>query len=58
MRSIFQAQGALKELARLLPDKAEKILKEDETETIPLEQLQEGDFVLVRPVLPFRQTAL
>lgn len=49
MRSIFQAQGALKELAKLLPDKAERILKEDQTETIPLEQLQEGDLVLVRP---------
>lgn len=49
MRSIFQAQGALKELARLLPDKAERVLNQDQTETIPLEQLQEGDLVLVRP---------
>ena len=49
MRSIFQAKGALKELARLLPDKVERILNGDQTETIPLEQLQEGDLILVRP---------
>ncbi|SDB33036.1 Cu2+-exporting ATPase [Desulfonatronum thiosulfatophilum] len=49
MRSITQAQGSLKELAKLLPDKAERILEGDRTEEVPVDQLQEGDLVLIRP---------
>ena len=49
MRSIFQAQGALKELAKLLPDMAERILEGDRTEEVPVDQLREGDRVMVRP---------
>ena len=49
MRSIFQAQGALKELAKLLPDTAERLLGGDRTEEVPVDQLQEGDIVLIRP---------
>jgi P-type Cu2+ transporter len=48
MRSISQAQGALKELARLLPDTAERITGE-RTETVRVADLREGDLVLVRP---------
>src|SRR5262245_38696927 len=48
MRSISQAQGALKELARLLPDLAEKIVG-DRTETVPIHELGVGDLVLIRP---------
>jgi Cu2+-exporting ATPase len=48
MRSIAQAQGALKELARLLPDTALRIVGE-RTEIIPIADLHEGDLVLVRP---------
>ena len=48
MRSISQAQGALKELARLLPDKAVRIVG-DRTEEIKASDLREGDLVLVRP---------
>ncbi|MGH7309484.1 MAG: copper-translocating P-type ATPase [Candidatus Rokuibacteriota bacterium] len=48
MRSISQAQGALKELAKLLPDTAVRILGE-RTETVPVSDLREGDLVLVRP---------
>ena len=48
MRSISQAQGALKELARLLPDTALRIVGE-RTETVPVVELREGDLVLVRP---------
>jgi P-type Cu2+ transporter len=48
MRSIAQAQGALKELARLLPDTALRIVGE-RTETVPVADLHEGDLVLVRP---------
>ncbi|MEX2465524.1 MAG: heavy metal translocating P-type ATPase, partial [Gemmatimonadota bacterium] len=48
MRSISQAQGALKELAKLLPDTATRITDEGE-ETVPVDELGEGDVVLVRP---------
>ena len=49
MRSVGQAQGALKELAKLLPDEAERILEDGQTETISVHDLAEGDRVLVRP---------
>ena len=48
MRSISQAQGALKELAKLLPDSAERIVGE-RTETVLVSDLRQGDVVLVRP---------
>src|SRR5262245_8908771 len=48
MRSIFQAQGALKELAKLLPDTAVR-LKGDQAEEIPVSDLREADLVLIRP---------
>jgi Cu2+-exporting ATPase len=49
MRSIRQASGALNELARLMPDTAERILPDGSTETVTLNQLQNDDLVLVRP---------
>jgi Cu2+-exporting ATPase len=49
MRSISQAQGALKELARLLPDTAERVAAEGRIETVRVADLREGDLVLVRP---------
>ena len=48
MRSIFQAQGALKELAKLVPDTAVRLVG-DKTEEIPVADLREGDVILVRP---------
>jgi Cu2+-exporting ATPase len=48
MRSISQAQGALKELAKLLPDMAVRVVGE-RTEEVPASDLREGDIVLVRP---------
>lgn len=48
MRSISQAQGALKELARLLPDTAVRIVGE-RTEEVMVTDLRPGDLVLVRP---------
>jgi Cu2+-exporting ATPase len=48
MRSIMQAQGALKELAKLLPSTATRVIS-DRTEDVPIEELREGDLVLVRP---------
>ncbi len=49
MRSIFQAQGALKELARLLPDKALRLLDGDRVEEIAVDRLNVGDLLLIRP---------
>jgi Cu2+-exporting ATPase len=48
MRSIAQAQGALRELAKLLPDTADRIVGEH-TETVTIANLRLGDLVLVRP---------
>jgi len=48
MRSISQAQGALGELAKLLPNSAVRLRGQD-TEEIPVGELREGDLVLVRP---------
>jgi len=49
MRSVRQASGALNELARLMPDTAERILPDGETEEVAVSALQNGDLVLVRP---------
>jgi Cu2+-exporting ATPase len=48
MRSISQAQGAVKELAKLLPDTAQRI-SGDRIEDVPVSSPREGDLVLVRP---------
>jgi len=48
MRSINQAQGALKELAKLLPDTATRVMGGRE-EHVPVSELRGGDIVLVRP---------
>ena len=48
MRSISQAQGALDELAKLLPDEATRVVG-DRPERVPIEDLEDGDIVLVRP---------
>ncbi len=48
MRSITQAQGALKELAKLLPDLATRV-DGDELHDVPIIDLRDGDIVLIRP---------
>src|SRR5262249_51488847 len=48
MRSISQAQGALRELAKLLPDTAVRLVG-DHMETVALSDLRVSDIVLVRP---------
>ena len=48
MRSIFQASGALKELAKLLPSAAQRIVGE-RVEDVPISALREHDLVLIRP---------
>ncbi|MDL1916419.1 heavy metal translocating P-type ATPase, partial [Anaerolineae bacterium CFX4] len=49
LRSVGQAQGALKELAKLLPDTAERILPSGQIETVAAADLRAGDRVLIRP---------
>jgi Cu2+-exporting ATPase len=49
MRSVRQASGALQELARLMPDTAERIRPDGNTEQVRIEELRAGDTVLVRP---------
>ena len=49
MRSVRQASGALDELAKLMPDTAERTLTGDRTEIVPVAALKPGDIVLVRP---------
>ena len=49
MRSVRQASGALQELAKLMPDTAERILPDGAVEQVPTSQLKPGDLILVRP---------
>jgi Cu2+-exporting ATPase len=48
MRSISQASGALRELARLLPSTAQRLVGET-IEEVQISALREGDLVLIRP---------
>ena len=48
MRSISRASGALRELARLLPNTAQRIAG-DRLEDVPIAELRAADLVLVRP---------
>jgi len=48
MRSVSQAQGALRALAKLLPDTAVRVVG-DRTEEVAINQLRNGDLLLVRP---------
>ena len=52
MRSISQAQGALGELAKLLPNAATRLVGQgssERSEDVPIGALRDGDIVLVRP---------
>ena len=49
MRSVRQASSSLNELAKLMPDEAERLNDDGSTETVPVSALSEGDRVLVRP---------
>jgi len=49
MRSVRQASGALNELARLMPDTAERIQQDDNVETVSVSALRNGDTLLIRP---------
>ncbi|MEM0203801.1 MAG: heavy metal translocating P-type ATPase [Archaeoglobaceae archaeon] len=49
IRSVRQASGALSELAKLMPDTAERLLPDGRVEIVPTSALRIGDLVLVRP---------
>ena len=49
MRSVMSASRALEELAELMPGEAHRINEEGDTEDIPLQELQKGDRLLVKP---------
>jgi Cu2+-exporting ATPase len=49
MRSISQASGALRELAKLLPDTATRLGEDGGEVRVPVSDLREGDVVLLRP---------
>ena len=49
MRAVGRAQGALAALAELMPDDAERVMDDGDTETVEVTQLAVGDVVLVRP---------
>jgi len=52
MRSISQAQGALGELAKLLPNTATRVIggvDGQQTEDVPIGEVREGDVLLMRP---------
>lgn len=48
MASIENAQGALKELAKLLPDEAE-LVNNGKSKTVAVSELKAGDTILIRP---------
>lgn len=48
MASVESAQGALNELAKLLPDEAEVVMN-GKSRTVPIGELRAGDIILVRP---------
>ncbi|KKU91791.1 MAG: Cation transporting ATPase, E1-E2 family [Candidatus Jorgensenbacteria bacterium GW2011_GWA1_48_11] len=48
MKAVQGAQGALKELSKLLPDKAE-IIRDGQNVVVNLSELKTGDIVVVRP---------
>ncbi|MHB9106880.1 MAG: heavy metal translocating P-type ATPase [Armatimonadota bacterium] len=48
MRSLRGATGALRELIKLIPPSANRLV-DDRTETVPTEQVHTGDLLLVRP---------
>ena len=49
MRSVRQASGALNELAKLMPDTAERVQSDGGVESVPVDRLKANDVVLVRP---------
>ncbi len=49
MKSVMGASRALEELAKLMPSDAHKVMSDGSTKDVPLEELEPGDKVLVKP---------
>ena len=49
MRSVLSASAALEELAELLPNEAHRVNDDGSTEDVPLDELRQGDKVLIKP---------
>ncbi|MEX2464049.1 MAG: copper-translocating P-type ATPase, partial [Balneolaceae bacterium] len=49
MRSVMSASAALEKLAELLPGEAHRVKEDGSTEDIPVEELQIGDHILIKP---------
>lgn len=49
MKSVMSASSALEELAELLPGEAHRVKEDGSTEEVPVEELQQGDKVLIKP---------
>jgi len=49
MRSVRQASGALNELAKRMPDTAERVTEDDQIEEVSVTELTKDDIVLIRP---------
>ena len=49
MRSVLSASSALEELAELLPGKAHREKEDGSTEDVPVDELEQGDKVLIKP---------
>jgi Cu2+-exporting ATPase len=49
MRSVMGASKALEELARLMPSEAHKVMPDGSVVDVPVEELQHGDRILIKP---------
>jgi Cu2+-exporting ATPase len=49
MKSVMGASNALDELAKLMPSEATRIKDDDDTETVPISELNADDLILVKP---------
>lgn len=49
MRSVRRASSSLDELAKLLPDQAERLSTDGQTKTVAVSELAMGDILLIRP---------
>ena len=49
MRSVMSASSALEELAELLPGEAHRVNEDGSTDDVPVDELQQGDKVLIKP---------
>ncbi len=49
MRSVMSASSALEKLAELMPSEAHRLTNDGKTEDVPVQDLREGDRVLVKP---------